>query len=240
MSQWQGIGPYDFDKTAASTSYACGAAHVYTIEQAKSNTDILYAGTATAGVWKSTDKGQNWSLTTANEWITSVRAIEIDHSDPQIVYAASDLDNKLYKTTDGGATWQIIGDTAFNSKLHYIPDIKMHPAQTNVLLLASSEGLYRTADGGNTWQQIDADIFQEIEFHPHLPNIIYAVKQVSNKTEFYKSTDNGISFVHKPNGWPVPNIALDEQRRTEIAVSPADSNKIYALLTGAVGFVSGL
>ncbi|MDC0230507.1 T9SS type A sorting domain-containing protein [Aureispira] len=239
-SVWQSIGPFDFDKTAASTSYACGAAHIYTVEKAKTNADVLYAGTATAGVWKSIDKGKNWQLTTAGEWMTSVRAIEIDHSNIQVVYAASDLDNNLYKTIDGGGTWQIIGDSLFNTLTHYIPDIIMHPDSNNVLLLASSEGLYRTSDGGNNWQQIMAGAFQEIEFHPFLSNIVYVVKQISNKTEFYKSTDNGITFTHKPNGWPVPAAAIDEQKRTEIAVSPADSNKIYALLSGAVGFVSGL
>ena len=87
-SIWQCIGPFDFDKNAASTSYACGAAHVYTIEKAKTNTDILYAGTATAGVWKTIDKGKNWNLTTSGEWITSVRAIEIYNTNEQIVYAA--------------------------------------------------------------------------------------------------------------------------------------------------------
>ena len=42
QSVWQGIGPYDFDKEAASTSYACGAAHVYTVEQSLANNQILY------------------------------------------------------------------------------------------------------------------------------------------------------------------------------------------------------
>jgi photosystem II stability/assembly factor-like uncharacterized protein len=239
-SVWQGIGPFDFDKTAASTAVSCGAAHIYTVEKSANTPGLLYAGTATAGVWKSIDNGKNWTLATADLALTSVRAIEINHGNAQVVYAASDLDNKVYRTINGGNSWQIIGDAAFNNLSHYIPDIVMHPVFTNVLILASSEGLYRTVDNGNNWTQVMAGVFQEIEFHPHLTNIVYAIKQVGNRTEFYKSIDNGLTFTHKPNGWPIPVGGWGEQMRTEIAVSPADSNKIYALLTGAIGFVSGL
>ena len=63
-NQWQCVGPWDFDQHAASRSYAPGAAHVYTVEQSVSNSNVLYAGTATAGAWKTTDKGINWSLIT--------------------------------------------------------------------------------------------------------------------------------------------------------------------------------
>ena len=51
-NQWECIGPWDFDKDAASRSYAPGAAHIYTVEQSLSNPNILYAGSATAGAWK--------------------------------------------------------------------------------------------------------------------------------------------------------------------------------------------
>jgi photosystem II stability/assembly factor-like uncharacterized protein len=238
-SSWQSIGPFDFDKTAASTSYACGAAHVYTVEKSKSNPNVLYAGTATAGLWKTLDNGNNWTLASPNLLINSVRALEISFNDPQIVYFTSDLDGKIYKTTNGGTSWTITGDATFNSLSHSCTDIIMHPSFSNVLLLASNQGLYRTNNSGSTWSLIQAGVFQEIEFHPHLPNIVYAIKQVSNRTEFYKSIDNGLTFIHKPNGWPVP-ATLGDQRRTEIAVSPNDSNKIYAVLTGQVGFASGL
>jgi photosystem II stability/assembly factor-like uncharacterized protein len=238
-SSWQSLGPFDFDKTAASTSYACGAAHVYTIEKSKSDPNTVYAGTATAGLWKSVDNGKSWTLATPNLLINSVRALEISFNDPKIVYFTSDLDGKVYKTTNGGTSWSMTGDATFNSVSHACTDIIMHPIFSNVLLLASDQGLYRSNNSGITWTLIQAGIFQELEFHPHLPNIVYAVKQVSNRTEFYKSIDHGLTFIQKTNGWPVPAL-LGDQRRTEIAVSPNDSNKIYAVLTGQVGFASGL
>ncbi|HRH39669.1 MAG TPA: hypothetical protein PK760_15065, partial [Flavobacteriales bacterium] len=59
-SNWTCIGPIDWDHGAVDKSYASGAAHVYTTEQSLSNGNLIYAGTANAGVWKSTDKGLNW------------------------------------------------------------------------------------------------------------------------------------------------------------------------------------
>ena len=85
-NQWECVGPWDFDKDAASRSYAPGAAHVNTVEQSISNPNILYAGSATAGAWKTIDKGDSWSLITANLEIFGSYAIEIDHTNPDIVY----------------------------------------------------------------------------------------------------------------------------------------------------------
>ena len=79
-SQWQSMGPWDFDRLAESRSYAPGAAHVYTVKRCVNNASIMYAGTATAGVWKSTDAGQNWSLVTKDLMVNHVFALEIDHS----------------------------------------------------------------------------------------------------------------------------------------------------------------
>ena len=77
-NQWECVGPWDFDINAQSRSYAPGAAHLYTIEQSISNSNILYAGSATAGAWKSYDKGDNWQLITQNLHLSGVYAIEID------------------------------------------------------------------------------------------------------------------------------------------------------------------
>ena len=55
---WEPRGPFDFDIDAASRSYAPGAAHIYCVEQSLSNADVIYAGTATAGLWRSNDKGE--------------------------------------------------------------------------------------------------------------------------------------------------------------------------------------
>ena len=76
-NQWECVGPWDFDKDAASRSYAPGAAHVYTVEQSVSNPNILYAGSATAGAWKTIDKGANWELITRDLDIGFIYSLEM-------------------------------------------------------------------------------------------------------------------------------------------------------------------
>lgn len=236
-NQWTCIGPWDFDQHANSRSYAPGAAHVYTIEQSISNPNILYAGTATAGAWKTTDKGANWNLITQDLSLNSVYAIEIDFSNPDIIYISGN--GSIYKSYDSGANWTTIGDAAFTSLSHSTKDIKLSPVNNQILFIASNEGLYRSTDGGANFSQIMSGVFQEIEFHPTIVNTMYFIKQTGDKTEFYRSDDGGLTITLYTNGWPNPNSG-DEQKRTEIAVSPASPDKIIALATGSANGGSGL
>ena len=125
-NQWQCVGPWDFDKDAASRSYAPGSAHIYTIEQSISSPNILYAGSATAGAWKTIDKGDNWDLITKNLSLNGVYAIEIDFTNPDIIYISGN--NGIYKSYDGGINWIIIGDASFTNLSHSIKDIKLNPS----------------------------------------------------------------------------------------------------------------
>ncbi|MDP7567042.1 MAG: hypothetical protein QF383_01485, partial [Flavobacteriales bacterium] len=112
-NQWECVGPWDFDKDAMSRSYAPGAAHVYTVEQSISHPNILYAGSATGGAWKTINKGDTWNLITRDLPLNGVYAIEIDFANPEIIYISGN--GGIYKSYDGGASWSIIGDAAFTS-----------------------------------------------------------------------------------------------------------------------------
>ena len=125
-NQWECIGPWDFDKDAASRSYAPGSAHIYTVEQSISNPNILYAGSATAGAWKSSDKGDNWNLITKNLPLNEVYAIEIDFTNPEVIYISGN--GGIYKSINSGVSWNMIGDISFTSLYHSIKDIKLDPS----------------------------------------------------------------------------------------------------------------
>ncbi|MBK5285845.1 MAG: hypothetical protein JJE25_10635, partial [Bacteroidia bacterium] len=236
-SAWECIGPFDFDKESVSRSYAAGAAHVYTVEQAISNTNVLYAGTANAGVWKTIDKGLSWTPLTSNMVIGTVRALEIDYSNPDIVYFSGA--GKIYKTTDGGATWNLTGNSAFQSTFIDANDIIMSPVDSMQLWAATKSGLFSTTDGGANWTQLFTAIWQELEFQPGNPLVMYAVKQGGVKTEFYKSTDGGVTFTIRHGGYPNA-VTPEQQQRTEIAVTPAAPNIVYAFATGVANGGSGL
>jgi len=242
MPDWTCIGPIDWDHDAAGKSYAPGSAHVYTVEQSVSNEDVLYAGTANAGVWKTVDHGESWVPVTYDLDVNQVYAIEIDNTDSDIVYAA--MLNTIMKSTDGGLTWINTGDAAFQSNSIFVRDIVSDPKNHLVLLAACDQGLYRTSDGGISWNQISPDFHLEIEFNPSDSDIVYTVSRDANDgnqdddfTYFHKSEDNGITFVNYTNGWP---SGSGHQRRTEISVSPHRPGNVYAHATGSANGGSGL
>ncbi|MBP6389522.1 MAG: PKD domain-containing protein [Flavobacteriales bacterium] len=236
-ANWSCIGPIDWDHGSVVKSYAAGAAHVYTVEQSAVNTNLIYAGTANAGVWKSVDKGLNWTNTTKTMMVGSVVAIELDHTVQNTAYFGGEGD--LWKTTDGGATWNTIGDATFQGLSHSIRDIVMHPTNNQILFVLSDQGLWRSINAGTSFTQVQTGSWQELEMKPGDPTMVYAIKQVSNRTEFWRSTNSGVSFTQVGVNWPLP-VAPDEQERTEIAVTAAAPNTVYALCTGAANGGSGL
>lgn len=237
---WECLGPIDFDKEAEGRSYASGAAHVYTVEQSVSNPDILYAGTATTGLWKSIDHGENWILCTRDLLVNGIRSIEIDHKDPEVVYFNA-AGGGVYKSIDGGQTWTLLMDAVISEETHNANDIVMHPTDNNILFLSSQRGFFKTENAGQTWEKILNGNFQELEFQPSNADVLFLIKQVDNRTEFYKSIDGGETFELKDSGWPGSDLeAGEEQKRTEIAVTEANPNKVYALATGNANGGSGL
>ena len=237
MMTWQPIGPIDWDHDAVDKSYCPGTAHVYTVEQANSNPNILFAGTANSGIWKSTDHGLNWTPCTNGFLTGSIHALEIHPSNPSIVY--SHLLNSIYKTTNGGSTWLPTGNAAFQAINLSVRDIRCHPEEPNRVFAATSNALYRSTDSGATWTSILGGDMQEIEFHPLDPDTIYVVRKDGQRTRFHRSLNGGTTFTEMAGGWPVPNSG-EHQERAEIAVTPDAPDNVYALTTGAANGGEGL
>ncbi len=236
---WSTVGPIDWDHDAAARSYAPGSAHIYTVEQSISNPDIIYAGSANAGVWKSVDHGVNWDPLTDDYLTGSVTAIEIHPGNASIVYA--ELLSNIYKTTTGGATWQATGDASFMGLTFDTKDIRCKPDAPQTVFAATSSGLYKSTNSGNVWSTVLSGDVLEIEFHPNNPDTIYAVRRVGNITEFFRSFNNGATFTQQSSGWPAPDVGDGEhQQRTELAVTPDAPDKVYALATGSANGGSGL
>ncbi|MBI1836598.1 MAG: T9SS type A sorting domain-containing protein [Flavobacteriia bacterium] len=232
-SQWQEIGPwqYDYEQAMAFQVQSPGSAHVYTVEQSLSNDQLVYVGTATAGVWKSINKGQSWQLVTKNIMVNSVYSVAMDPLDNNIVYFGEE-DGTIWKTIDGGITWAKTGNIAFQNASKWIRDLKI--IGVNTLLAATNSGLFRSIDGGVNWTSVHVGEHMEIELNPSDYQVIYTVKLSGTKTEFYKSLDNGQTWTLKTNGWPLP-VSGSEQKRTEIGVSDANPNIVYVWCAGAVG-----
>ena len=234
---WVSIGPHDWDHDAGGRSYAPGAAHVYTIEQCAIDANTMYAGTATAGMWRSTNRGATWTNITKDLMANQVYAIEVAATDCDLIFAA--MMGGIFRSTNGGTSWVETGSASFQSIDLAVDDIKFVPGSSTTVWAATDNGLYRSTNSGGSWTQVMTGAFQEIEFHPTNNTTMYVIRQTGDLTEFHKSTNGGATFTQQTTGWPVP-AAGDENKRAEIAVSADAPNRVYALLTGVANGGSGL
>ncbi len=168
------------------------------------NPQIVYVATATGGIWKSTDGGANYTLTTANVELPSLafHSLAIAPSNPQILYAGTGEiavagGYGILKSTNGGQSWTLVGDDTFQN--HVIANIVVDPQNPNRLWAASNllagfnartrfpgqlvikdnPGVYISEDGGTTWQPgircpNICDGFTSLKASPTNPLVQYA------------------------------------------------------------------
>jgi photosystem II stability/assembly factor-like uncharacterized protein len=148
-----------------------GLGRINCIEFSNWDANNLWVGTSSAGVWKSWDGGKNWWNISMNLPITEISDIAIDQSNSNIIYVATgdrdlrsygsaynNIVGRLYKTTDGGETWQRINANFGNGT--FIEGLYTHPTRTNEVVVMRTNGMYKSVDGGTTWSKtltINAD-----------------------------------------------------------------------------------
>ncbi len=198
----------------------------------------VWVGLATGGLWKTTNGGRSWTSMFDEMPNSSVGDIGIAPSNPNIVYVgmgepnnrqSSTIGNGVYKTTDGGATWQHLGLEETQS----IGRVAVHPRNPNIVFVAAlghlygpneERGLYKTTDGGATWTKakyIDADTgFTDVVIDPASPNTVFAASYQRRRTWWgfngggpgsglWKSTDGGTNWTKiQGNGWPAPSDGI--------------------------------
>ncbi len=127
------------------------------------NTNVLYAGAVSGGVWKSVDQGASWQPLDDLMANLAVASLAMDPTDNLTLYAGTgegffNLDAVrgagVFKTTDGGATWSQLASTANNADFYYVNDIKISPLDRSRIYAATNTGLFRSTDGGATWTAI--------------------------------------------------------------------------------------
>ena len=238
-SLWEFAGP----QIHYSAKYAPGdtsiprseQANTYCIDQSISNPNLLYCGTECGGLYKSTDKGAHWTLVSQNLLVYDVNAIAINPSNEnEVVFGAAGL---IYKTTNGGNTWQPVGDATFQAANLHSWQIEYNPSNTQIIYAGTDKGFYRTTDGGNNWTKVLNNECMSLAIKPNDPSIVYALQYntVTKIPQFYKSTDQGQTFTVKTTGWftvPVGDEGKIQSEGGRIAVTKANPNKVYVLLVG--------
>ena len=214
-----------------------------------------YMGTTGGGVWKTGDAGAKWENVSDGYFKTgSVGAVAVSESDPNIVYVGmgehaprgvmSSYGDGVYKSYDGGKTWEHMG----LEKTQQISRIVIHPKNPNIVLVAGQgaihgatqdRGIYKSVDGGKTWKKVlyinENTGCAELSMDMHNPMVLYAAmwhnlrlpwKVISGGpgSGLYKSTDGGETWKEMTKGLP------KEMGKMSIAVSRANSDKVYALI----------
>ena len=217
----------------------------------------FYLGASGGGVWKTEDYGTTWNVVSDGYFASpSIGDIAVAQNDANIVYVGTGSDGLrsnvipgkgMYKSIDGGATWEHIGlkDTG------HIGAVEIDPTNHNTVWVAAigqafdaneERGIYKTEDGGKTWNKVlfisDTVGFADIELLPGNPDIVFAAAWKAERKPWtiisggsqeegglYKSVNGGMSWEKITEGLPQGLIG-----DIDLAISPANSSIVYALV----------
>jgi photosystem II stability/assembly factor-like uncharacterized protein len=220
---------------------------------------VYYAASASGGVWKSVDGGVDWTPIFDDQPVSSIGAIAVAASDPNVVYVGSGeanirgnvgAGNGIYKSVDAGKTW-----THVWTQEGQIGQLIVHPANPDVAFAAvlghafgsnPERGVYRTTDGGRTWKQVlkkNADTgASAVTFDPSNPNVLFAglwearrypwdLKSGGPGSGLYVSRDGGDTWK------PITGNGLPDGLwgKVGVAVAPSDGRRVYALIESEKG-----
>ncbi len=247
--QWRAIGP------------AIMGGRIDDFAVVEGNASTFYVGAATGGVWKTTNAGTTFEPLFDDQGSGSIGDICIAPSDPNIVWVGTGEPNNrqssswgdgIYRSLDGGATWQNMG--LRDSK--HIGRVVIDPRNPNNVYVAvvghlwgpnRERGVYKTTDAGKTWSQSlfvneDTGVI-DIAIDPQSPGILYAAAYQRRRTPWgfngggpgsaiYKTIDGGASWARLTKDLPegiTGRIGLDIYR--------GDPSIVYAIIENAKGGV---
>jgi photosystem II stability/assembly factor-like uncharacterized protein len=249
--QWRSIGPL-----RGGRSITCAGS--------PSRPNEYYFGATGGGLWKTTDGGTTWRPVTDGQLhSSSVGAVAVSESNPDVVYIGmgeTELRGNImqgdgvYKSTDAGKTWTHVGLVETQA----ISRIRIHPTDPNIVYVSAlghpyarnaERGVFRSTDGGKNWEKIlyksDHAGTVDLALDPHNPQVLYAAIWDANRTSWsltsggpdsglYKSNDGGAHWteITRNTGMPAGVIG-----KIGVAVSGADSNRVYAIVENENGGV---
>jgi photosystem II stability/assembly factor-like uncharacterized protein len=247
--QWRNIGPDRGGRSIAVTGV-------------KGRPKEAYFGAVGGGLWKTTDGGESWLPVTDGQISSaSVGAVAVSASNPDIVFIGTGEScirgnimpgDGVYKSTDGGKTWTHVGFKGVDA----ISKIRIHPTNPDIIYVAAfgkysepsaERGVFKSTDGGKSWRRVlyrdDKAGAIDISIDQNDPNVLYAALWEAYRNEYqmssggpgsglFKSTDGGETWKEITRGPGMPSGVVG---RIGVAVSPADSKRVYALVENDSG-----
>ena len=191
-----------------------------------SEPQTVYAGTCD-GVYKSTDRGENWSAVNAGLAGTDIRTLAIDQHKPDTMFAgawgyyhASTTTHQaepggVSKSTDGGTTWVALdvglaaGDVAA---------LAIDPHEREIVYAGTTDGVFWSSDGGCHWQAAGlAEYISALAIDPVYAGTIYAASYSSG---IFKSLDRGET-------WSATSLDLELPDIRALAIDPMEPGIVY-------------
>ncbi len=218
----------------------------------------LYVGAAGGGVWKSENGGTTFKPV-FDKYTQSIGAVTIDPNDPKTVWVGTgeswarnsvSVGTGIYKTTDGGDTWQFMG----LPKSEHIARILVDSKNSNTVYACAmghlwdrseQRGVYKTLDGGKSWNKIltvnDDTGCAMLAMDPQNSGTLYAAMwQFRRKawtfnsggpgSALFKTTDGGSTWKKLTKGLPEGELG-----RIAVAVAPSKPNVVYAAVEAKDG-----
>ena len=224
------------------------------IDVVDADQDIMYAGAASGGVWKSENGGTRWDPVFDKAPTQNIGAIAIQQDQPNVVWVGTGEGNPrnsmnlgmgIFKSIDAGKTWRSMGLEATKT----IHRILVHPKNGNVVYVGAmgdtftptpERGLYKTTDGGKTWEKIlfsnTTSGVADMVMDPVNPNKLIVALYDHQRTPFsfrsggegsglYMTLDGGDTWkqLGEADGLPKGDLG-----RIGLAIAPSNPNRVYA------------
>jgi photosystem II stability/assembly factor-like uncharacterized protein len=230
---------------------------IHDVEVHPSDPATILIGTASGGIWKTTNKGTTWKPVFDDKPVSTFGDLAMAPSNPLIVYAGTGEQNNrqstswgngIYRSDDGGDTWRHVG---LDGTLH-IGRVVVHPNDPNTVYVAAlgnlwkdspERGIYRSTDGGSSWEQVlfvDAMTgFVELVIDPENPNVLVAAAYQRQRRAWgfngggpgsgiYRTMDGGDTWERVTDGIPEGDMG-----RIGLAISRSSPNVLNALIEHA-------
>jgi len=226
------------------------------IDAVVTNPDTWYVGSASGGVWKTTNAGANWTAVFDAQPTLNIGSIAIQQNNPSVVWVGTGEGNPrnslnigegIYKTLDGGKTWKRMG----LEKTKNLHRIIIDPTNPNTVYAAAignpygehpERGVYKTTDGGETWNLVlhtnDTSGCADLAMDPSNPNKLIANMWQHRRTPWsfksggpgsglYITVDGGRNWkkLGKDEGLPAGNYG-----RIGISFSESMPSRVYAMV----------
>ena len=223
--------------------------------------NVYYVGAAAGGVWKTTDGGDSWEAVFKDQPTSSIGAVALAPSNPNVVWVGTGEGNPrndvvdgggVFMSPDAGKSWRFMG----LGDVGQVTRIVIDPADPDVVFVAAlghvwapnpERGVFRSADGGKTWQKVlfvnDTTGATDLIMVPGNPRMLFAgmwqfvrypweLVSGGPGSAIYRSKDGGLTWERLSEGLPPSPLG-----RIAVAAGPTNPSHVYALVETKQGML---